>query len=97
MTWATWLLGLVGPIVTRVMLALGIGYLTFNGAQGLMIAALENVATSFGGLAAEATAILARCGFFLAMSIMCGGLMGGVSYYFAKRIGVLSETTTTNS
>ncbi len=90
-------MGLVSPIVARVCLALGIGYLTFNGAQGLMIAALENVAGSFGGLAAEAVAILSRAGFFLAMSIMCGGLMGGVGYFFAKRLGVLSETTTTNS
>lgn len=93
MTWAQWLMALVSPIVTRVMLALGIGYLTFNGAQGLMIAALENVASSFGGLLAEAVAILSRAGFFVALSIMCGGLMGGVSYFFVKRLGVFSGTT----
>lgn len=91
MSWAQWLLGLVQPIVLRVMAALGIGYIAYNGAQGAVVAILENMAGSFGGLIAEATAILSRAGFFLALSIMTGGLIGGVAYWATKKIGVLSQ------
>lgn len=91
MTWATWLLGLVQPIVLRVMTALGIGYISYNGAQGVIVAILENMAGSFGGLASEVTAILSRAGFFLALSIMTGGLVGGVAYWASRKLGVVSQ------
>jgi hypothetical protein len=90
-SWSAWLISLVQPIVLRVMTALGIGYLTYEGAKGALIAVLEQSAASFGGLIGEASAILARSGFFLAMSIVSGGIIGGLAYGLTKRLAVLSE------
>lgn len=91
MTWAAWLLNLAQPVVLRVLAALGIGYVTYNAATGVVVAILENMAGTFGGLTGDVTAILSRAGFFLALSIMTGGLTGGVAYWATKKLGVLSS------
>ena len=91
MTFVQLIIGLIQPVVMRVLLALGIGYATYNGAQGALIAILENVGSSFGGLPADVIAILSKAGFFLAMSIMSGGLVGGVTYWATRKLSVVSQ------
>jgi hypothetical protein len=85
-TWAGLIIGLVSPIASRVMLALGFAYVSYEGAKGVIIAVLENAVTSFGGMAAEITALLARGGFFLALSIVSGGIIGGVTYALTTKL-----------
>jgi hypothetical protein len=85
-TWAALLIGLVGPIATRVMIALGFAYVSYEGAKGVVIAVLQNAVSSFGGMAAEVTALLARGGFFLALSIVSGGIIGGITYALTTRL-----------
>jgi hypothetical protein len=93
MTWAAWLVGLATPLVTRVLVALGFAYVTHEGVKGVIIAVLQNIAGSFGGLAGEVTAILARSGFFLAMSILSGGIIGGIAYGLTTKLVVASGQT----
>lgn len=45
MTWATWLIGLVGPIVGRILAYLGIGIATFAGVD-LVFGQLQSYAQS---------------------------------------------------
>lgn len=90
-SWAAWLMALARPLVSRVLIALGFAYVTHAGVKGLMVSVLQDAATSFGGLAAEVTALLARSGFFLALAIWSGGLIGGLTYGLTRKLTVAAE------
>jgi hypothetical protein len=90
-TLSAWLLAITPAIVARVMLALGIAYATQEGVKGLMISVMQEVASSFGGLPADVTALLARAGFFLALSIWSGGVIGGLTYWASRKIMVFGQ------
>jgi hypothetical protein len=89
-TWSAWLMALATPLVSRVLIALGFAYVTHEAVKGLMISVLQEVATSFGGLPADVTALLARAGFFLALSIWSGGIIGGLTYGLARKLTVVN-------
>lgn len=60
----------LGNLLVKMMVSLGIGFLTYTGLEGFITGALGQLATAIGGLPAEVYAILARLGIFEALSIM---------------------------
>jgi len=84
-SWTSWLWALAAPLVKRVLVALGMGYASFEGAATVIESSFDAIQASFGGLLAEVAALLAMAGFFDAMAIMSGGIMGGLAWMAMKR------------
>ncbi|EHP43593.1 hypothetical protein OR16_07796 [Cupriavidus basilensis OR16] len=82
------LMALAGPLARQVLVALGIGLITYLGLDLAVSAALSAAKSSLGGMPASAAAILARGGIFTAMSILAGGVTARVSMMTMKKLGV---------
>lgn len=89
---AAWLASISWPIVSRVMLALGIGTVTYTGADSALSSALEAGKVAFSGMASDMLALLAMAGFFDAMAIMSGGLVSGLSWLVLKNFALQTGT-----
>jgi hypothetical protein len=84
MTWATWLLGLVQPLIVQALVALGVGVLTVSGFDLAINAALGWLTSSVGGLPSDMANVMAMGGIFQGMGYIGGGIsarvaMAGVS------------------
>lgn len=86
---AKWLYDLSWPIVSRVLSALGIGTITYTGAEAALTSALQSAKGAFNsGVAVEVFQIIAMGGFFEAMSITAGGIVSGLSWMVLKRFAL---------
>jgi hypothetical protein len=85
---SAWLATISWPIVSRVFASLGIGTVTFVGAQAAITAAVATAKTAFGGLTVELGQLLARAGFFDSLAIMAGGVIAGLSWMLLKRFAL---------
>lgn len=83
-----WLYDLSWPIVSRVLAALGVGTLTYTGADAALTSFLDAGKGAMGGLGAETMQILALSGFFDAMAISSGGLVSGLAWMTLKRFAL---------
>jgi hypothetical protein len=81
MTWASLLVSLVGPIVTRVLVALGIGFLTVTGLDLAMTQITGWMTSAIGGLGADIANVLALGGVGDGIAFVLGGLSARVSFY----------------
>lgn len=88
---ASWLLNIAWPVVSRVFVALGLGTVTFTGADAALTAVLNSAKAAAGGLGAEVLQLLAMGGFFDAMSITAGGLVGSLGWMAMKRFALQSS------
>jgi hypothetical protein len=84
----SWLASITWPIVSRVLTALGLGSVTYVGADSALESALNAAKAGFAGMAADILAILAISGFFDAMSIMSGGLVSGLAWMVMKKFAL---------
>ncbi|MBN8490107.1 MAG: DUF2523 domain-containing protein [Burkholderiales bacterium] len=91
MNWATWLMSLAAPIAKRVAVALGFGYVSFEGAALVLENAFASAQGALGGLVGEAAAILARAGMFDAMAIASGALVASLSWVMLRRFALVSS------
>lgn len=89
MTWASFLLSMVGPLAKRALAALGVGVVSYVGVSAAVDAALVSAQTAFSGIVGEVAALLAMAGFFQALSISVGGLVSGIAFIALRRFGVL--------
>lgn len=87
---ATWIMALVGPIVGRVLAALGLGVITYAGFEGIVSGITSQVLANVSSLPSEVFAICARFGFFKACAIVLGAYSAAVVFRAMKRIGVVS-------
>ncbi|MBF3781027.1 DUF2523 domain-containing protein [Burkholderia pseudomallei] len=81
MSWATLLVSLVGPIVTRVLVALGIGFVTVAGIDAAMNQVVAWMTSSAGGIPADIANVLALGGVGDGIAYVLGGLSARVSFY----------------
>lgn len=65
----------IGSAVARIMTALGIAFTTYKGLDSLLGAAFTEVQNLVGGISADLLAILARFGFFEALSVLASVMM----------------------
>lgn len=85
---AQWLASITWPLVTRVMVALGVGTVTYTGADTALTSALNAAKTGFVGMSSDILQLLAMAGFFEAMSIMSGGIISGLSWLVLKKFAL---------
>lgn len=85
---AQWLASITWPLVTRVMVALGVGTVTYTGADTALDSALNAAKAGFVGMSSDILQLLAMAGFFDAMSIMSGGIISGLSWLVLKKFAL---------
>lgn len=92
---AKWLADITWPLVTRVLSALGLGTMTYLGADSALGTALSFAKGALGGLTADVAALLAMAGWFDFMSITSGGIVSGLAWLVMKRFAL--QTTGSGS
>lgn len=88
-----WLYDLSWPLVSRVLVALGLGTVTYTGVTAGVTGALDGAKNAFSGIGSEVLQIVAMSGFFDAMSITSGGIVSGLSFLVLKRFALQSSGT----
>ena len=83
-----WLASLVKPLVTRVLVALGMGTVTYGGVDMAMTGAVNSVKAAFLGLTADIATLIAMSGFFDAIAITTGSLVTGVTMMTLKKFAL---------
>ncbi|MBU9542948.1 DUF2523 domain-containing protein [Burkholderia ubonensis] len=86
MTWVTFLLGLVQPIIVQALIALGVGVVTVTGIDVALNQAMQWLTTAVGGLGSDVANVLAMLGIFQGIGYIGGALsarvaMAGVSSF----------------
>lgn len=89
MTWAAWLMSLIGPLVIQGLVALGVGIVTVSGIDVAVNTAMNWCTSAVGGMASDLVNVLALSGFFQGMSYIGGAFtariaMAGVAGAFSK-------------
>lgn len=79
------LVALAGPVARRVLASLGLGLVTFLGAQAALGAVLSAAKSAMGGFTGDAAALFALAGGNTAASIIAGALVMRVSMMVLKR------------
>jgi len=87
---AAWFARISWPLVSRVLAALGIGTVTYTGANTALSSALSSAKSAMVGLAGDVFQLLALGGFFDAMSITAGGIVASLSWMVMKRFALQS-------
>lgn len=85
---AEWLAKISWPIVSRVMIALGFGYTSYEGADAALSGAINAAKAAFTGFGGEVLQLLAMAGFFEAMAITSGGIVSGLAWMVMKRFAL---------
>ncbi|KVN40162.1 cobalt ABC transporter permease [Burkholderia territorii] len=79
MTWATWLLGLVQPLIVNALIALGVGVLTVGGIDLAVNTAMSWLTAAVGGLPADLANICAMGGIFQGFGYIGGAISARVA------------------
>lgn len=85
---AEWIAKISWPLVSRVLSSLGVGTVTYVGAESALTGALGTAKAAFVGMGADILSLLAMAGFFDAMAIMSGGIVSGLSWLVMKRFAL---------
>lgn len=72
----------------RVLLALGIGTVTYTGLSALLSSLLSQAKASMQGMAPDVASMVAMAGGFEAMSIMAGGMVTALTFAVLKRFAL---------
>lgn len=78
MTWATFLLAMVQPLIVQALIALGVGVLTVTGVDLALNQAFSWITSSVGGMPSDLANLLALGGVFQGMGYLCGALSARV-------------------
>lgn len=79
MSWATWLLSLVQPLIAQALLALGVGVVTVAGISLVVDKLMSWVVGAVGGLPADLMNLLAMGGVFQGMGYIGGAISARVA------------------
>lgn len=85
---AGWLANITWPLVSRLLAALGFGYVTYEGATTAVNGALSAAKASMGGMTSDVLQLITMAGFFDFMSITSGGLISGLAWITLKKIAL---------
>lgn len=85
---ADWLAKITWPLVSRVMTALGVGTVTYTGADTALSSALSTAKAAFVGIGGDILALLAMGGFFDAMAITAGSIVSALTWLVLKRFAL---------
>jgi len=82
-------MALVGPLLRKALLAIGIGVVTYAGVSTAVNAALGSAKASLSAMTGGAVQLVALGGGFTALSIIAGGITAGVSMLILQRMAKL--------
>lgn len=83
----TWLASSAGAIAKRVLIALGLGTVTYTGVDIAFNAAKDLVISNYGGFVGAGAQIAAMAGVHEAIGILLGALAGRVGLLVLSHIG----------
>lgn len=89
---ADWIARISWPLVSRVLSSLGVGTVTYMGADSALSSALTAAKNAFMGIGGEVLQLLAMAGVFDAMAIMSGGIVSGMAFMVMKRFALQAGT-----
>lgn len=89
MNWADWLLSMVGPLAKRVLSALGIGWVTFEGLGALFDQARNAFVASWGAMGSSVLTVIELAGVGVALGVILGALTARLAYSSLARLGKL--------
>ena len=87
MTWVTFLIGMVGPMVLRVLATLGMSVVTFTGVTAIVGTLVSQAQASWAGLPSAVLGLGSLAGLPQALGIICGA--------FAARASLWAVTSAT--
>lgn len=87
---AAWLLTLVGPLVKKVLVSLGIGIISYAAISTIIGVIKSMIAAQFGAIAADYAALAGLFGFYDAIGFILAGITTRLSLQPLKRWGILS-------
>lgn len=85
---AGWIASISWPVVSRVLAALGVGTVTYTGLDAAVNSGLDAARSALTGLTPDVLQILALAGFFEAMALTAGSLLGAVTWLTLKRFAL---------
>lgn len=91
MDWFSWMSDGVGTWAKKVLSALGIGWLSFEGFQLTLDGVINSITGSWAGLAGDVGKFLALTGIGEAIGIMLGGISGMIVFLAFKRLGAMQS------
>lgn len=88
---AGWLLALAWPLAKRVLVALGIGAITYGGLSLIGNQIQSHVVSAWGAMPASALQIATLSGFSEAVGITLGAFTARIALVAAAKLGMLSK------
>lgn len=85
---ADWLAKISWPLISRALTSMGVGTVTYVGAESALSSALNSAKAAFTSIGGDLLNIIAMTGFFDAMAIMSGGLVSGLAWMVLKRFAL---------
>lgn len=83
MSWATWLLAMVGPVAFRVLAVLGLGIVTFTGVTELVRTLVTQAQNQWAGLPANVLGLATLAGMPEALGIVFGAIVARAALWAA--------------
>ncbi len=83
MTWATWLMGLIGPLALRVLTTIGLGTLTFTGVTASLQTLIDSAVTNWASLGGDILGLASVAGIPQCLGIICGAMTARVGMWAA--------------
>ncbi|MCA8094473.1 MULTISPECIES: DUF2523 family protein [Burkholderia cepacia complex] len=79
MSWASFLLSAIGPLVVRGLLAIGVGVVTVQGVDLALSQLMSWITSAVGGIPADLVQVLAIGGVFQGLGYVCGAFAARVT------------------
>lgn len=89
-SFGAFLVALAGPVARRVMIALGLGVISFAGLALVGDQVRDAVVANYGGLSGSVLDLLNLLGAGQALGIVLGGIIARAAFAAVSRIGVMS-------
>ena len=88
---AVWLLALVGPLVKKALVALGIGWVSYQGIDLAVSAIRDQIIAHWGALSADIASFLAFAGFGQAFGIVLSALAARAALMLVQHLGKVAS------
>lgn len=85
-----WLLVAVAPLAKQILVALGIGTITYTGVTALLNVVTSTMAGYFGQIGSEVSGLLALSGIFTSAGIFLGAIASRAALKVVARLGTLT-------
>ena len=83
MTWASWLLSIVGPLAVRVLSVLGLSVVTFTGVSTVVSDLIASAQSSWSALPSAVIGLASLAGVPVALGMVCGAMVARASLWAA--------------